>query len=68
MSHVRGITDDGRPRDYKGHVMEEAGKGAYPYDCIAKDEHPDAMVFMCHSCNVGAAEPLTLLPRNVAWV
>lgn len=29
----------------KGEVMYPRGIGAYPYDCIRKDEMPDAMVY-----------------------
>lgn len=25
--------------------MTAIGQGAYPYECIAKDKHPDAMIF-----------------------
>ncbi|MGW3308258.1 hypothetical protein ACWDG9_16920 [Streptomyces sp. NPDC001073] len=68
MSWVYGITEDGRPADYRGHPMDPVGQGAYPYDCNAKGKHPDAMVFKCPTCNVWAAEPLQVLPPNVAWI
>lgn len=36
---------------YCGSEMKEAGKGKYPYNCIAKDKYPDAMVYV--GCEAG---------------
>lgn len=63
-----GITEDGRPIDWSGHAMDPIGRGAYPYDCIAKDKHPNAMVYRCPTCNVWTNEPFEVIPRNVAWI
>jgi hypothetical protein len=34
-----------------GANMKPAGRGAYPYNCIARDEYPDAMVYI--GCEAG---------------
>lgn len=39
------------PIDTQGHVMEQAGRGNYPYDCAAKDKWPNDMVFTCSICH-----------------
>lgn len=38
---------DGKPVCWCGARMAAAGRGKYPYDCRAKDEHPDAMIWHC---------------------
>ncbi len=31
--------------EYCGKTLLPIGVGKYPYDCIAKDKHPDAMIY-----------------------
>jgi len=31
--------------EYMGKTFKAVGRGAYPYECIMKDEHPNAMIY-----------------------
>ena len=54
-------------RCWCGAEMREAGIGKFPYDCIAKDKHPNSMVYIgCgndHMCWDYADNPRL----SIAW-
>jgi hypothetical protein len=33
-----------------GNVLKPVGRGKYPYDCLAKDKWPDAMIYRGDGC------------------
>lgn len=33
-----------------GKPYRQAGRGAYPYDCIAKELRPNSMILICDDC------------------
>lgn len=38
------------PVCFCGVPLVAIGRGAYPYDCIAKDERPNAMIYSAETC------------------
>ena len=36
--------------------MRAAGYGAYPYNCVAKDKRPHALIYVCDACHVWQAD------------
>jgi len=52
MNTITRYNKSGKPiRCFCGADMIPAGIGKYPYDCIAKDKYPRAMVYK--GCNAG---------------
>ncbi len=50
-SHVLKCSEyPGAIRFPDGKVLYAVGIGKYPYECIAKDKHPDAMIYEDESC------------------
>jgi len=52
---------------YCGREMSQDGRGAYPYDCIAKTKYPRAMVYTCHPCGAWTHEGHEAGGRIITW-
>jgi len=48
-----------------GYPLESIGNGAFPYDCIEKDEHPNAMIY---ASTRGRIQSWTLLHHSSDYV